>query len=115
LAWRVEQWYWNSGFTHLVFRNTTGFCRQQDPEDLNLHGRLIIETREDATFTQVPEKGTHFFTLVLRKKVLLGLREKLSVLRFSEMVPPAKVAIGRIEERIDLQNMPSKGFRSTRR
>jgi hypothetical protein len=105
LAWRVEQWYWNDGFTLLVFHSTAGFCPQQYPDDLNLHGRLIIETREDATFAQVPEEGSHFFTFVLHKKVFLGLREKLSVLRFSEIVPSAKVAIGRIKDRIELQNM----------
>jgi hypothetical protein len=82
-----------------------GFCPTKHPDDLNLHGRLIIETREDATFTHVPEEGSHFFTFVLHKKVLFGLREKMSILRFSETVPSAKVAIGRIRDRIELQDM----------
>jgi len=105
LAWRVEPRHWDHGFTLLVFHSTTGFCPQQYPHDLNLHGRLIIETREDATFMQVPEEGTHFFTFVLQRKIFFGLWEKLSVLRFSEIVPSAKVAIGRIKDRIELQNM----------
>ena len=83
LAWRVDPSYWNDGFTLLVFHSTTGFCPQRLPVDLNLHGRLIIETREDGTFTQVPEEGSHFFTFVLHKRSffkMVGTTDGTSIL-----------------------------------
>jgi hypothetical protein len=105
LAWRVTPWCWRSGFTLLVFRSMTGFSAERRPEDLNKHGQLIIETKEDGVLEEVPQEGSHFFTFVLHKKILLGLSEMVSVLRFSETVPSAKVAIGRIRDQIELQEM----------
>jgi hypothetical protein len=105
IAWAVIPRYWSKGYTLMVFRSTTGFSPEKYPEDLNKHGQLIIETNRDAFHDECPEEGTHYFTFVLHKKVLLGLTEKISILRFSETVPSAKVAIGRIKDQIDLQSM----------
>jgi len=105
LAWSVDIRHWVDGFTLFVFHSTKEFSPQQYPDELLLHGQLIIETRENGEFTQVPEEGTHFFTFILHKKTLFGLREKMSALRFSEIVPSAKVAIGRIKDRLELQQL----------
>jgi hypothetical protein len=83
----------------------TGFCPRKYPIDLNEHGRLIIEANHDGFHEEMPTEGNHYFTFVLHKRILLGLTERLSVLRFSETVPSAKVAIGRIKDQIDLQDM----------
>jgi len=105
LAWRVEPRHWNDGFTLLVFHNTTGFCPYRDPVDLNWHGQLIVETKQDDCVTHVPEEGTHFFTFVLhRKRGLFKWFERLSEpLRFSETVPSVKVALGRTRDLADLE------------
>ncbi|MGA2442647.1 MAG: hypothetical protein ABSH08_16960 [Tepidisphaeraceae bacterium] len=105
LAWKVEPWCWESGFSLLVFRSRTNFSSDKHPDDLNQHGLLFIETNHDAVHEEVPEEGTHFFTFVLHKKMFLGLGEKMSVLRFSETVPSAKVALGRIRDQSELQDM----------
>jgi hypothetical protein len=104
-AWSVVPRYWTQGYTLLVFRSMTGFCTEKYPADLNLHGQLIIETNQDARHEECPTEGTHYFTLVLHKKIWLGMREKMSVVRFSEIVPSAKVALGRIKDQVDLQEL----------
>jgi hypothetical protein len=108
LYWEVLSSHWADGYTLLVFHNMSGFCPEKYPEDLNRHGRLIIETTHDGAHEEMPVEGNHYFTFVLHKKLFLGLRERLSVLRFSETVPSAKVAIGRIKDQIDLQDMLQK-------
>ena len=106
LAWRVEPRYWNDGFTLMVFHSITGFCPDKYTVDLNQHGQLIIETKQDDCVTHVPEEGTHFFTFLLHKKRFFRWNEKMSVpLRFSETVPSAKVALGRTKDLTDLKEM----------
>jgi hypothetical protein len=104
-AWTVKPAYWYAGYTLMVFRSTAGFCPQKYPKDLNEHGRLIIETDRDAYHDECPEEGTHFFTFVLHKRILLGLSERLSVLRFSETIPSARVVVGRIRDQIELREL----------
>jgi hypothetical protein len=108
LHWEVLSNHWTDGYTLLVFHNMSGFCPEKYPDDLNRHGRLIIETTHDGAHEEIPVEGNHYFTFVLHKKLFLGLRERMSVLRFSETVPSAKVAIGRIKDQIDLQDMLQK-------
>jgi hypothetical protein len=105
LAWRVDPPRWNAGYTLLVFESTTSFSAERYPQDLHRHGSLIIETLEDSCFEYVPTEGIHYFTFVIHKKILLGLSERMAVLRFSEIVPSAKVAVGRIRDQIELQEM----------
>jgi hypothetical protein len=104
-SWTVIPRYWLRGFSLLVFRSATGFSPEKYPDDLNKHGQLIVETRHDGSHDECPAEGTHYFTLLVHKKILLGLSEKMSILRFSETVPSAKVAIGRIRDQIELREM----------
>jgi hypothetical protein len=108
ICWAVLPRYWDKGFKLLVFRSATGFCPETYPDDLNQHGQLIIETNRDASHEECPAEGTHYFTFVLYKRVLLGLSEKMSIVRFSETVPSAKVALGRLKDQIDLRDMLQK-------
>src|SRR5437667_10188028 len=105
LSWAVIPSYWATGYTLLVFHSTTGFSPERYPDDLNRHGQLVIETVQDDGRELHPEEGTHYYTFVLHKKCLLGLREKMSVVRFSETIPSAKVAIGRIRDKLELEEM----------
>jgi hypothetical protein len=105
LSWAVLPRYWAAGHTLLVFRSTSGFCAERHPDDLNRHGALIVETAADDRHEERLAEGTYYYTFVLHKNCLLGLAEKVSVLRFSETIPSAKVAVGRIKDRIDLQDM----------
>ena len=105
LSWAVQPSYWESGYTLLVFHSTSGFSPEKYPDDLNRHGRLIIETTRDAYHEERPEEGPHYFTFILYKKSLFGLSENLSVVRFSETIPSAKVAISRIKNKVELEEM----------
>ena len=104
-SWKVLTRAWNRGFKLLVFRSTTGFSPEPHPEDLNKHGQLFIETIHDGSHSEVPHEGTHFFSLVLHKKGLFGLWDTQSILRFSETVPSAKVAVARVKDQFDLHDM----------
>ena len=105
IAWEVDPRCWSRDFSLLIFQSLSGFCAQRYPQDLNEHGSLIIETLEDSQFEFVPTEGQHFFTFVLHRRILLGLFERMGVLRFSETVPSAKVATGRIRDLSELQEM----------
>ncbi len=93
IGWRVKPWYWGDGFSLKIFRSMTGFSAERCPEDLNEHGKLIIETKEDGVFENVAEEGTHYFTFVLHKQSFFKWCEKLAIIRVSEHVPSAKVAL----------------------
>jgi len=105
LSWSVQPPYWSNGYVLLVFHSASGFSPEKYPDDLNRHGQLIIETAFDASHELHPAEGTHFYTFVLYKKCFLGLSEKMSILRFSETIPSAKVAIGRIRNKLELDEM----------
>jgi hypothetical protein len=105
LAWRVDHRLWDTGYSLLVFESLTGLCSERYPQDLNRHGSLIVETTEDSTFEYVPTEGPHYFTFLLHKKCFIPIWEKIGVVRFAEIVPSAKVAIGRIRDQLELQDM----------
>jgi hypothetical protein len=105
LSWAVVPRYWHEGYTLLVFHSMSGFCPERYPDDLNRHGQLIIETRRDDWRDVRPSEGTHFYTFLLHKKSLFGLREYVSVLRLSETIPSAHVALGRIKDKLQLEEM----------
>jgi hypothetical protein len=105
LAWNILPEYWNEGFTLMVFRNNSGFCPDKHPENLNSHGELFIETRQNDRYEERPAEGTFYYTFVLHRKFFLGLAQKISIVRFSETIPSAKVGLGRIKDQIDLQEM----------
>jgi len=105
LSWAVNSRYWTSDFTLMVFHSMTGFCPERHPDDLNKHGRLIIETTSNGSREERLAEGTHFYTFVLHKPAWHGLFEHSSVVRFSETVPSAKVGIGRIRDSMELQDM----------
>ena len=88
-----------------MFHSTTGFCPERYPDDLNRHGQLIIETNGDAWREERPEEGTHYYTFLLHKRGFLGLAESVSILRFSEAIPSARVAIGRLRNVEELEQL----------
>jgi hypothetical protein len=103
LTWNVLPWYWNKRFRLLVFRSNTGFCPEENPEDLNRHGHLIIQTTHDGEHLEQPGEGTFYYTFLLHKPG--WLREKMSIARLAETIPSAKVAIGRIRDRVEFQEL----------
>jgi hypothetical protein len=105
LSWSVVPQYWQGGYTLMIFHSVSGFCPERYPDDLNLHGQLIIETLQDDCREIRPQEGTHYYTFVLHKKCFLGLSEKLSILRVSETIPSAQVPLGRIRDKCELEDM----------
>jgi hypothetical protein len=105
LSWAVLPSHWAKGYTLLVFHSMSGFSPEKYPEDLNKHGRLIIETVQDDWREERPEEGSHYYTFVLHKRGFLPLWEKVAVLRFSETIPSARIAIGRIRNKLELEEM----------
>jgi hypothetical protein len=105
LSWAVIPSNWAKGYTLLVFHSMSGFSTERYPDDLNRHGQLVIETAQDETRVIHPAEGTHYYSFILHKKCLLGFAEKMAVLRFSESVPSAAVAIGRIRSKLEFEEM----------
>lgn len=105
LSWSVMPRYWSKGYSLMVFRSVTGFCPEKFPADLNLHGQLIIETTHDDRYEEHPAEGTYYYTFLLHKRTFFGLGEKMSLVRFSETIPSAKVGIGRISDRVELKEL----------
>jgi hypothetical protein len=105
IAWNVNQRYWAAGYSLLVFESTTAFSPELYPDELTKHGSLIIETRDDSYLEQVPSEGTHYYTFVLHKPVFFRLFDRMNVLRFSENVPSARVAVGRLRDQVELKGM----------
>jgi hypothetical protein len=105
IAWNVDVRYWHEGYTLMVFHSTSSFSPKKYPDDLNLHGQLIIEATHDAERVEHPPEGTHFYTFVLHKPGFLGLWETNSLVRFSETIPTAKIAIGRLEDKRRLEDL----------
>jgi hypothetical protein len=105
IAWNVDRDCWQAGFSLMVFHSTSGFSPEKYPDDLNRHGRLIVETTHDDGYEEQPSEGTHFYTFLLHKRGFLGLWETHSLVRFSETVPTAKIAIGRIKDKMELEDL----------
>jgi hypothetical protein len=108
LAWHVHEAAWRKGYRLKIFRSANGFSPERYPDDLTKHGQMIAEAHEDSTYIEHPPEGTLFYTFLLQRKYLFGLMETLSVLRFSETIPSAKVAIGRIEDRVRLKELEQR-------
>lgn len=108
LAWRIQPRVWKKGYRLSIFRSASGFSPERYPDDMGRHGQMIAEAHEDSSYIEHPPEGTFFYTFVLHKSRIFGLLEKLSVLRFSETIPSAKVAIGRIEDRILLKELEQR-------
>src|SRR5437016_10662975 len=106
LSWAVPASYWSAGYNLLVFHSISGFCPEKEPEDLNRHGQLIIETNRDASYEGHPDEGTHFYTFLLHKKIFFGwFEDPTAIVPFSETIPSARVAIGRIRNKLELEEM----------
>jgi hypothetical protein len=104
LSWTVDYSYWTDGHRLLVFHSTSGFSAERDPDELSKHGQLIVDTTTDGSHDMQPGEGAHFYTFLLHKKYF-GLVESFSVVRFSETVPTAKIAIGRIRDKMELDDL----------
>jgi len=105
LSWQADFRYWSEGYRLLGFRSATGFAPEQHPEKLADHGQMILEETADGCLEERLSEGTHFYTFVLYRRKFLGLFENMSVVRFSETIPSARVAIGRIEDQRKLQQL----------
>lgn len=105
LTWSVEYRYWADGYRLMGFRSTSGFAPDQHPEEMSAHGQMILEEISDGSLEERLPEGTYFYTFVLYKRTFLGLWEHMSVVRFSETIPSAKTAIGRIEDQLRLQQL----------
>jgi hypothetical protein len=105
LTWNVDYQYWGQGYRLMGFRSTTGFAPELHPKDLNAHGQMILEEMADGSLDDRLPEGTHFYTFVLHKPIWFGLLEAMSVVRFSESIPSARTAIGRIEDQVRLQQL----------
>lgn len=103
LTWNVDQKYWAKRYRLLVFRSTVGFCPDENPEDLNRHGQLIVETTHNGEHLEHPEEGTFFYTFVLHKRGWFS--ERVSVARLYETIPSAKVPISRIKDQLELREL----------
>jgi hypothetical protein len=68
LSWAIIPSYRRTGCKLWVFHSTTSFSSAEDPDDLERHGRLIIETKQDGHQTLYLAEGDHFFTALLAKK-----------------------------------------------
>jgi hypothetical protein len=105
LTWSAEYRYWADGYRLMGFRSSSGFAPDQHPEDLSAHGQMILEEIADGSLEERLPEGTYFYTFVLYKRTFLGMWENMTVVRFSETVPSAKTAIGRIEDQLRLQQL----------
>jgi hypothetical protein len=102
-SWEVPSWCWRDGFRLMIFRSATGFAPDRRAKDLSTHGQLIREEATDGTFEEHLPEGTHYYTYLLHRKGLLF--EHMCIVRFSETVPSAKVAIGRMKDVMELQRL----------
>lgn len=105
IQWSVPFSYWAAGYTLYLFRSDQGFCPEREPSDLNRHGRLVAEARRDDVYAERPPEGTFYYTCVLHKPVLFGYFERQAVVRFSELVPSGKVALGRLGDQAALADL----------
>jgi hypothetical protein len=106
LTWNVDYQYWANGYRLLGFRSATGFAPELRPKDLSAHGQLILEEMADGSLDDRLPEGTHFYTFVLHKPICFGCFEIMAdPVRFSESIPSARTAIGRIEDQVRLQQL----------
>jgi hypothetical protein len=104
LSWTAKQFRWNTGFALLGFHSTSGFSADRFPRDLSRHGQLIIDVCEDGEQEEQPAEGTHFYTFLLHRPGFL-LENLSDPVRFSITVPTAKIAISRIRDKIEIENL----------
>ncbi len=106
LEWTIERTKQTRGATLIAFRSTTGFCPIDDPDELGLHGQMFLKTTEDGQREDHLPEGVHFYTFILRRPGIF--REKRSdPVCFTETIPSAKVAIGRMHDQLALKQLMS--------
>jgi hypothetical protein len=106
LTWNVDYQYWANGYRLMGFRSATGFAPELHPKDLSAHGQMILEETADGSLDDRLPEGTHFYTFVLHKPICFGCFEIMAgPVRFSESIPSARTAIGRIEDQVRLQQL----------
>jgi hypothetical protein len=104
IEWRRLKGY--GGITLKLFRNTTGFCPTDRPEDLTRHGQMILESVKNGEIEQHLAEGTYFYTFQFYQSVLFGLSEKLSrPIRFTVEVPSLDTALKRVGDWHKLEEM----------
>jgi hypothetical protein len=108
LTWTVPYELWREKFKLLVFSSTTGFAPDPETHVLSEHGHLILEERADGSLEELLPEGTHFYTFLLHRRRWFRLRESWCMVRFSETIPSAKTAVGRIEDQVKLARMRAR-------
>ena len=108
LTWDVQYRYWADGYRLMGFRSTTGFAPEEHPENLSAHGQMILEELADGSLEERLPEGMYFYTFVLHKRAFFKVFEGMSIVRFSETIPSAKTAIGRIEDHMTLEQLKEK-------
>lgn len=108
--WNAPYELWNKGCKLYIFHNTVGFAPNRDTLELSDHGHLIFEETANGMREELVGEGTHFYTLILYKPVFVFF-ESRCVVRFSETIPSAKVAIGRMEDLMKLKQLTSQHYR----
>jgi hypothetical protein len=101
IEWEVPYHHWSEGFKLLGFRSNSGFASDTKPKDLSAHGQLILEETANGSRQECLPEGTYYYTFLLRKKCMFHSDFTIPV-RFSETIPSAKTAIGRIEDQMRL-------------
>jgi hypothetical protein len=90
----------------LGFRSATGFAPELRPKDLSAHGQMILEEMANGSLDDRLPEGTHFYTFVLHKPICFDCFEIMAgPVRFSESIPSARTAIGRIEDQVRLRQL----------
>jgi hypothetical protein len=105
VTWDVEDHLWKAGFRLLGFRSSDGFAPDEHTETLSEHGQMILDEVANGNLVERLAEGTYFYTFVLRLRKYFGCFEWLTVVRFSETIPSARTAIGRIEDQRKLQQL----------
>jgi hypothetical protein len=101
-SWTVSEVCWQKGLTLLIFRNVTGFCEEPRPRDLGKHGELIAKYSHDGSMDEFLPEGTYYYTFAVHRKGWI-FEYGADLVQIREVVPSAKVAIGRIEDLKKLQ------------
>ena len=112
LAWDVPAHYFLQGYRLLGFRRTDGFAPEEQRNDLAAHGAKIIDARASDVKEELLAEGEYFYTFLLYRKVLLGcFHDTVELVQFSERIPSAKHAIGRLEDTLRARELEQKLLR----
>jgi hypothetical protein len=112
LAWDVPHRCFAGGYRLLGFRRTDGFAAEAARHDLAAHGAKIIDARTNDAKEELLAEGEYFYTFLLYRTTFLGCFEQTGdLVQFSERIPSAKYAIGRLEDTLKARELERKLLR----